>query len=253
MRRIQRIPKPEELTEDIQKELTERFKKDESDVWNQQYIRDGLLKMTDHKCCYCESKVGSGIEDLHVEHFHPKDKYPDEVVDWENLFPSCPHCNRKKSNHDTNIEPIINPCKVDPRQYFYFKNYRYRSKDLDPDSIGKRTLYVLKLNNTNRIKNTRFKIGEQLSEEIGNIYELASDNRDILCTNTRKRNKVLNGCRNLLEFCQPNSEYGSFMSTILHNDEDFIALCEILKQLDLWNDELEELFIMSNDIKYEIR
>lgn len=254
MRKIQRIPKPKELTEDVQKELTEKFKKDKSIVvWNKQYIRDGLLEMTNDKCCYCESKAGRGNEDMHVEHYHPKDKYPEEVVDWENLLPSCPHCNRSKSNHDTYLEPIINPCKDDPRQYFYFKDYRYRSKDLDPDSKGKRTLFVLKLNDTDKIKSTRFDIGERLSKEIDNIYELASDNKDVLYTDTRKRNRVVNGCRNLLKFCQPSSEYGSCMSTILHNDADFIALCVLLKQLNLWSEELEELYVMSNGIKYDLR
>lgn len=252
MRKIQRIPKPIDLTEAIQEKLTEEFKKDvKKRVWSKTYIREALLKMSLSKCCYCEASIGPGCKEMHVEHYHPKKEYPDEVVDWENLLPSCPHCNKSKGEHDTYKEPIINPSVEDPRKYLYFRDYRYKSRDLAPDSIGKRTLFVLNLNDTEEIKNTRFIVAERLNTEIENIFELALDNKDILCSNTRIKNRVLNGCKNLLKFCQPSSEYGSFMSTILHNDENFKELCKILKQLGLWNEELEELYNLSNSIKYD--
>lgn len=251
MRKIQRISKPAELTEAVQNELTKEFKTNNKAVWNKIYIREALLKMTSAKCCYCETKLGPGYKELHVDHFHPKSSYPNEVVEWNNLLPACPHCNKCKSDHDTYKEPIINPCEEDPRYYFYFKDYRYKSKDTSPDSVGKRTLLTLNLNDTEEIKNTRFKLGEALNSEIEKIYELAYDNRETLNANTRIRNRVLNGCKNIMKFCQPDSEYGSCMATILHSNAEFKRLCDIITQFGLWNEELENLYILSNEIKYE--
>lgn len=207
--------------------------------------------MTDNKCCYCEAKLGSGYKEMHIDHFHPKSLYPNEVVNWDNLLPACPHCNKSKSSHDTYIEPIINPCIDDPRKYFYFRNYRYRSKELDPDSVGKRTICVLKLNVTDEIENSRFRVAEELSDKIEDIFELASDNKDILCNNSRKRNRVLNGCKNLMKLCLPSSEYGSCMSTNLHDDQNFIEICNIIKQANLWNNELEDMYNSSLSIRYD--
>lgn len=248
------IPRPEELTDDVEEKLIKEYKEnDKKAVWGKPYIRESLLKMSYGKCCYCEAKIGPGYKEMHVDHFHPKILYPNEVVHWSNLFPSCPHCNKNKSDHDTYKEPIVNPCDEDPREYFYFSNYRYRSKDINPDSVGKRTLLVLKLNDTQEIKTSRFQVAEELNKKIEEIYELAYDNKDILKTNTRKRNRVLNGCKNLMKFCQPSSEYGSCMATVLHNDDDFQELCEIVKQLDLWDEEMEELYSLSNSIKYDLK
>lgn len=70
-------------------------------VWNKAYIKNALLEMSDNKCCYCECKIGKGEREMHVEHFKPKSIYPDLVVEWNNLLPSCPHCNKQKSSHDT--------------------------------------------------------------------------------------------------------------------------------------------------------
>lgn len=252
MRKIQRISKPDKLTDFLQTDLTNKFKANPKlTVWDKPFIRENLLSMSNNKCCYCETKLGPGYKEMHVDHYHPKSLYPNEVVDWENLFPSCPHCNKSKSDHDTYAEPIVNPCCNDPRRYFYFRNFRYRSKEIDPDSIGKRTIRVLKLNVTDDLENTRFRVAEMLANEIESIFELASDNKDILISNTRKRNRVINGCKNLLKLCLPHSEYGSCMSTNLHDDANFIELCNIIKQINLWDGELEDLYNLSISIRYD--
>lgn len=119
MIQLLRPPKPQKLA-DNEAELTERFKKNNKDaVWNRSYIRSALLEMSNAKCCYCECKVGAGEREMHVDHFKPKSIYPDLVVKWENLLPSCPHCNKEKSSHDTGAEPIVNPSEDDPREFFY--------------------------------------------------------------------------------------------------------------------------------------
>ena len=41
------------------------------------------------------------VKGYEVKEFDPKSIYPDLVVAWDNLLPSCPHCNKEKSSHDT--------------------------------------------------------------------------------------------------------------------------------------------------------
>ena len=149
MIKLTRSNPPEKLTKEEQKKLTEEFKKNKKkSVWNKPYIRDALLKECNGKCIYCESLIGSGNKEMHVDHFHYKDKYVDEVVSWNNLNPSCPHCNKSKSTHDTYEDPIINPFEDNPQDYFYITNYRYRSKNKNVDHIVRNTINVLGLNDT---------------------------------------------------------------------------------------------------------
>lgn len=242
MIKVERINKPKELTDDVQKQLTDEFKKDKKkQVWNKSYIRRELLKECHGKCVYCESLIGEGHKEMHVDHFHYKDKYKDEVVLWKNLNPSCPHCNKSKSSHDTYVEPIINPFEQNPQEYFCIKHYRYYSKNSEVEEIVRRTIDVLELNNTENVVMLRFKIGEALIQEIQDIYEFAIENKDILCSKTVKRNRVLRGCRNILKKGTKDAEYAAFMSSIIMGDSYYKKLRELLKELNLWDDELQEL------------
>ena len=46
-----------------------------------------------NRCMYC---VDSSADQ--IDHFRPKDFYPDRVFDWGNYIWSCGRCNRRKSN-----------------------------------------------------------------------------------------------------------------------------------------------------------
>ena len=72
-----------------------------------------LQLMQDFHCkCYICELVPS---DLQVEHLlpHHNRKIKERVFDWNNLFPSCPHCNnlKKESKYD---DQILDCCKTDP-------------------------------------------------------------------------------------------------------------------------------------------
>lgn len=90
MIQLQTIPKPIELTSKVVQELTTLYKQDGTLVWQQRYIKKALLDMSYNKCCYCECNIIEESNYLEVEHFHPKNLYPDEVVSWENLL-QCAH------------------------------------------------------------------------------------------------------------------------------------------------------------------
>lgn len=241
MIQLLRPPKPQKLA-DNEAELTERFKKNNKDaVWNRSYIRSALLEMSNAKCCYCECKVGAGEREMHVDHFKPKSIYPDLVVKWENLLPSCPHCNKEKSSHDTGAEPIVNPSEDDPREFFYLKDYRYYCFDNADSSIARRTLGVLSLNDSTENVYKRYLIGNELHSKIDEIAELAIENEKILKTKTTMRNRIRNGCKNILKQGFPEAVYSAFMATLIFNDENFKTCMEILKRQDIWDDELERV------------
>lgn len=222
--------------------MTEEFKQNKKKiVWNKKYIRDNLLVESHNKCVYCECFIGEGHKEMHIDHFHYKDKYENEVVKWENLNPSCPHCNKSKSVHDTYESPIINPFEQNPQEYFYIKNYRYYSRNAGTEKIVRNTIDVLGLNDTEEVVKSRFEQGDALISKIQDIYELAAENRDILCKDTRKRNRVLSGCHNLLKKGIKEAEYAAFMATIIQDDIYYIKLRTLLHELNLWDESLEDL------------
>ena len=242
MIRITRSTRPIELTESVQKSLTDAFLEDNKKlVWNQPYIRKNLLAMTFDKCCYCEKKVGEGATDMHVDHFKPKSLYPQEVVSWNNLLPACADCNRSKSDHDTVAEPIINPTEEDPRQYFYLKDYRYKAFDTNESSKANMTIGVLDLNDLNKKCAGRFIVVAELLDKLSDICQFAKLYSDELTTDTRKKNKVVRTCRDLLTMCIPSAAYSAFTATAMQNDSDYIELREILRNANQWNTELETL------------
>lgn len=239
-----RPPKPERLEEE-EKNLTQKYKMDNKKVvWNKAYIKNALLEMSDNKCCYCECKIGKGEREMHVEHFKPKSIYPDLVVEWNNLLPSCPHCNKQKSSHDTGKEPIINPVEDDPKKYFYLKNYRYYCKDNRKESIARMTLGVLNLNDSTENVAKRFKIGDMLLKKKEEIANMAIENKELLESKTIIRNRVKNGCRDIMRQGIPSAVYSAFMSTLIYNDDNFAILCSILKEKNLWDEELEKNYRM---------
>lgn len=64
-------------------------------------VKEKLVAMCSghRRCAYCEDSVADEIE-----HFRPKDLYPDHVFRWENYLYSCGPCNSPKSNHFAVLE-----------------------------------------------------------------------------------------------------------------------------------------------------
>lgn len=230
------------MTPEVKQKLTDEFKADnKKTVWNKPYIRNALLDMSHNKCCYCESLVGHGHKEMHIDHYKPKNLYPDLVVDWDNLLPSCPHCNKGKSDHNTGIEPIINPTTDNPKDYLYLKSFRYYSKSRELNSLGKMTIDVLNLNDSSKNVIERYRIGMRIQDTFQNLYDYALEFEDELQTNIRRRNRVFNGCRDLLQHGLPTSEFSAFMATTIHDDQCYIDLKELLERNGLWDSELQEL------------
>lgn len=72
-------------------------------------IKDALIDMYGHFCCYCQSPIGKQTYE-HIEHLKPKSLFPDECFEWSNLHLSCQICNvsYKKDKWDVDA-PILSP------------------------------------------------------------------------------------------------------------------------------------------------
>ena len=109
MIKLERSFPPIFLTSIEVKRLTEEYKTTKNSVWNIVELKKALLETSYGKCAYCECDLTVESKYMEVEHFRDKDSYPDDVVEWLNLLPSCKRCNGAKGTHDTVIEPIVNP------------------------------------------------------------------------------------------------------------------------------------------------
>jgi len=245
MIKLNRTHSPLCLSPDFVKKQTDEFKKTNKNVWNVYDLKTSLLDLSFDKCAYCECHLKEESKYMEVEHFQDKDSHPDLVLFWDNLLPSCKRCNGSKGTHDVVAEPIINPFEVDPRKHLKFRNYRFRDKDV----LGKTTIEVVNLNNTERAVLKRFEIGEELQKTLENLLEKLE--LFIQKQITQRRNKLLNTMEELLKECQPNSIYSSTCATILHCDENYQYIKRELINLKLWSPEFENLHKDSLQIVYE--
>ncbi|MGE7692030.1 HNH endonuclease domain-containing protein [Lysinibacillus sp. NPDC097214] len=82
-------------------------------------IKTELLKETNNKCAYCESKI-SHIDYGDIEHILPKSIVPDKTFLWENLTIGCTICNQNKTNYYNPNFPLLNPYTDKPEEKLLF-------------------------------------------------------------------------------------------------------------------------------------
>jgi len=109
MKKIERIPPPDCLNNDIKKSRNkkigfyENLKDKQGNVyprWNTtckdtndvSRIRTQLLKMSENTCIFCGERIGDSKMD--VDHYLPKSQFPYVAYCWENLLPTCKYCNQ---------------------------------------------------------------------------------------------------------------------------------------------------------------
>lgn len=236
MIKIDRIPAPEELTPEVVKDKTERFKADPKiNVWNNPYIKDKLMEMSHGKCAYCECKLNSESKYMEVEHFHNKNKYPDEVVSWDNLLPACKSCNGTKNDHDTVLYPIVNPTVDKPGNHLAFRHYRYVEKD----NIGRETIVALNLNDSERKCLPRFMVCNSLEEKLD---EIENDLNNLSAnSSTQAINKLKNKMQGLLQSCQSDREYTAIKASVMAAHPKFIYLVDQMKANCWWTPMMDEM------------
>lgn len=243
MIKLERIEKPSRLTEKKQQELTERFKQNNENVWNKSYIKEKLLEMSHNKCCYCEVKLNSGSRYVEVEHFKPKSKYHESVLEWNNLLPSCKRCNGKKGEHDVESEPIINPTETNPSKHLYIQDYRVYSKT----DLGKATIDILYLNDRKHLVTSRFEIGNTIVERLEDILDLLNDYIERVNNSQRRKNKIIERLQNLMSEAIPTAEFSATSATTVFSQPDYKEIKEKFKALNWWT---SEFIILEEKMKF---
>ena len=217
MIKLTRNTAPDKLTEEFVKKGTEKYKNTKESVWNVDWLKEGRL---DLKSDYME-----------VEHFRDKKDYPNDVLIWENLLPSCKHCNGNKSSHDVVSEPIINPFVDVPREHIFLKSYLYKPKD----ELGKSTIDVLDLNDCTRLVIARCTLGTEINKRLEDRLNEIKDGLTQAGAKKRFKNKM----RELMKKCLPEAEYSAVCSTELISSTEYTEIVRLMKNLDIWDEEFE--------------
>ena len=239
MIKIERGCCPSELTDDEVRRLTNEFKLDNNKrVWDKPYLKEALFSLFHGKCCYCETLLKEESKYLTVDHFHPKDAYPDEVVKWENLLPCCSRCNSNKGTHDTYKYPIINPSCDNVKEFLYINAYAYESRD--NNELGRMTKDVLGLNASEELVRPRFYVGEAIREKLSEIYENVIRYKENI-SDVRAKNKIVRGITDILRFASPEKQYSALAATIIVENDDYMHIKEKMLSCGLWSDEIKTL------------
>lgn len=233
--KISRAASPAYLSLIKSAELTSAFISTGASVWNHDDIKDPLLKSSFGKCAYCEVNLSEESKYMEVEHFEDKENNKNKVVDWDNLLPSCKRCNGSKGTHDVINDPIINPFDTDPKKHLGFRCYRFKKLS----DLGKSTIDVVDLNNSDRVVLKRFEVGEAILKSVRNACERYD--RWSTSQKTRSKNLLISQVDGLLLECQKEAAYAATAATVLHSDDDYNDLVSRMTASGLWNDDLAEM------------
>lgn len=230
MIKLIRGAKPAQLTDDICSQLTDLYKRDKKDVWNdvriKEPLRNALLDMSQRKCCYCECRIAIESKDVTVEHFLPKKTYSEKVLEWENLFPACLRCNRTKRDQD---DKIVNPCENEPKKYLALCSENlFRLKGIDDENVGKNTIRIIKLNDIERVVVPRMQEWENISERLQELWDDIQESG--YQEKYRKRLKILMGK------CTRSNSYAAVKATNMLNNTFYIRLKRYLIENNRWGD-----------------
>ncbi|NNA66200.1 HNH endonuclease [Pseudomonas gessardii] len=242
MIKLNRATRPSFLTEQVTKELTLTFKTTGKSVWNDERLKVPLRLSSYGKCAYCECSIVEESKYMEVEHFKDKHSYPEDVIQWDNLLPSCKRCNGTKGIHDVIDTPIINPYLDLPRDHIYYRDYRL--KGITEKGID--TIEAIGLNNYERIAIKRFEIGYAILESITHCEDKIKEYE--ATRKTRTLNKISRFMEGILNECQPSAIYAATTATIALNSETFSKVVMHMKSIKAWSIECEELLSIAKTI-----
>jgi len=242
MIKLKLTEKPEKLTDELEQHLVNEFKESgqTKPVWNKPFIKEALMDLSHNKCAYSEIILGEETKYMEIDHFKCKQKYPDEVVKWGNLLPSCKTCNDSKSDWDViNDGQIVNPLEDNPQKHLFVKSFRFYGKD----QIGKETIDVVALNDSQQFVIPRSMQGFHVADELDKIKNDKIPNANTV----RKKKNIASDFKKILQGCDSSHAYSAVISTyILYELPTYNEVKQFLISNSLWNKELETL---ENELK----
>lgn len=246
MIKLNLTPCPTELTDKVKTQLVAEYKATGEAVWKKSYIEKGLLEMTSYKCAYSEQALQANSAYMEIDHYKCKSLYPDEVVTWGNLLPSCKKCNATKHELDVEAEPIVNPLNDIPKDFLYVQGFRYYPRDNSPK--GDTTIKVLALNDYFHFVCPRAEIALSIADHMETLF----DNLKLLIETGKNVNRTLSKIKSLLESCGPTYVYSAVISTyILYECNLYQQLETFLKEHNYWDSEFESIKSMLLGISLE--
>ncbi|HCR0226929.1 uncharacterized protein (TIGR02646 family) [Pantoea sp. AN62] len=234
---------PEFFSRENISELTNKFKKDGTPVWHHPEVKEACLALGNGKCAFCEVILEEASTYNEVEHFKDKNSYPDDVIQWENILPSCRHCNGSKQSHDVVLDPIINPCHDVPSVNLYMRGYRIKGQT----PLGEMTITTLNFNHREHKFIPRCKAGEVIESSLEDALEKLE--WYLLSPTTRRKNILQNMVEAILGECQKTAQFSAVSATMLHDSEDYDRLRTNMQRHDLWTDYMQGLHIDSQDLR----
>ena len=91
-----------------------------------------LLKSTKNRCCFCgryicennKYNLSQNYKYLAIEHYKEECRYPLNILDWKNLFPSCNECNNRRDSKQISYQnsPSDRKFGKDLKKILFFSN-----------------------------------------------------------------------------------------------------------------------------------
>lgn len=235
MIKVNKLDCPVELTSELQKDLTEVYKITKESVWQKKFIKEALLASSYQKCVYCECKLEIESNYLEVEHYYPKIKYPENVVDWDNLLPICKRCNVNKGDFDTYLNPFINPALDNPKEHIMLDLYRLRPVTI----AGENTIEEINLNDSSKVVLARQQISDAVLNLLEDVYQkILEYNENPL---NRRLNRIANSCKGIFQEGLSDEDYAGTVSTVLTNSPLFEIIISFLKEHNRWDTEFLDI------------
>ena len=119
-------------------------------------LKEYIINEQNSLCAYCERKL-EDIQKLSIDHFKKRDLFPEETLEYTNLFISCPtnnQCEKHKDNFGLSkedYEKIIHPVFEEPEEYLTYDLTGYilpkDNLDIQKKKKAEFTIKVFNLNN----------------------------------------------------------------------------------------------------------
>lgn len=182
-------------------------------------IKEPLSKSSFEKCAFCEGIPGeTGFAE--IEHFYPKSKYTDKTFEWCNLIYACRKCNSNKMNHDTLLEPIINPYETDPVNVFRYQDIMIHPAEGPHKTAAERTIKVCGLKD-GRLFSARASVLVSLRNFEMDLERALDDFFDA-DTDLKKKHrikKINNSIDIIEELTRPEAQLSAFCKNFLDNSD----------------------------------
>lgn len=120
MLKVNKRSEPEEFTKYKKKNKVINWKDFTSESGIKKLLKEALLEEQENSCCpYCEIEIS--LNNSQIEHIKPKDKFPELLIDYDNLIACClerKRCGNSKTNKWEEL--FINPVTENPEDYFEY-------------------------------------------------------------------------------------------------------------------------------------